>query len=365
MQAGGQVDVRKTRASDHIGIRKRRPAPDGKGKKAGGARRLGHAFLTKPILPLGQEKVHYKSQLADGAVNVVNKANYCYLRDSVARYVGLSKRRFTHKQGETYGTGIARLYDDLRRIVPPQVEINIEYNDGRLQFVLWSQSPFGDHSIYWLPMYFLDELSTTVKRVVLNFFQRLRQTTGMITTNNSEDVEMILEWIRESMYDMNEEDRQCDETLIEEYECGGEVHNKMCDIERPPEPMDLACELQKLRPRKEKIKKLVELLKEGLPFLSPDAPRLMDMAYDPYKDDRDTDSMYAEKLIRFIWHPNDRMTDELESHLNCEYESDVYMAIPATVLRLTPDTNEVFAKNTYPKELYAFLDKLIPLLQKF
>jgi hypothetical protein len=365
MQTVGRTSGGTVSAPHHPRDRKPRAAQR-RAKEAGtGAGRRHPHFLTGRIRPIGPRAVTRKGDRIE-EYNYVTRENYLHLRDSALNYARLLGRELDHvPQGNT-GACIADLCRKLSAL-EPSLNLNVEPVGNRLHFVFWRSHEWGSYVLYWICADVLESLTPKMREAALLFFQKLHRTMGLPTLVDSDDAHFVLDEIAgyADGYD-NEEDRRAEQRVAASYRPGGEAYELMRQIEQAPEPnADPARMLSRMRPRKEKEKELLHLLREGLRFTGADCRSIFSYAYLPWADEDDHESFIAlERMVRFVY-ADDRFNERMTEWLNDELQGGACACDPCSWLRLTPETDRVFEQDTFPEEFFDWLEKLIDCTNNF
>jgi hypothetical protein len=265
-----------------------------------------------------------------------------------------------HAAGGNTGACIADLYHKLAEL-EPTLNLNIESVNSRLCFVFWKQCDWGEHTLYWINTKILESLTSRMREAALLFFRKLKQATGMLTTSECGDVDAVLEWMAEQFSDGEwlEDEREANEAVICDYKKGGKAFELMSEIMQPPEPdADLSKLLSEVRPCNAQEKELLEILREGLRFTEDTGKKIFEYEYDPFYDfGYGEHAIELDRIIRFVY-GQDIVLDNLIESLNNDINCGSGERVPCSLLVLEPDTGSVFAEDTFPSELFAWMDKL-------
>lgn len=327
-------------------------------KKDYGAQRCRNSFLKTRFSPIAPQVVI--RQWAEEEYNYVTEENYSYLLRSAMRYASLSGVELKHNPGKSIGEGISNVYDELDNIIG-DINLNIEPHADRLEFVLWKYHTWGDYTFYWLPVKFTESLNPKLRRITLSFIYQFMHSNGMITTNDSSDVEWILEWAKDSISECDPEDRKKNLKLIDSYE-SGKVHRLMDRIDKKGYYKNLIATLNRYVPNNEFESRLIDIFIEGLQFIGKDKPSIMSYGYDPLDDeDRDYYPVDMERMIRVVYDLDDFVTEWMMDWANSELRES-YDISPATCYTISPDSSELFSMDQYPDSFFKWFDKLCTLI---
>lgn len=323
-----------------------------------GARRCRNSFLRTRFSPIAPQVV--TRNWNDEEYNYITKDNYSYLLESAMRYASLLGVKPEHNTGKSIGEGISNIYDELDAIIG-DINLNIETNEDKLEFVLWKYHSWGDYTFCWLPVKFTESLNPKLRRIAISFIHCFMHSNHMIMTNESYDVEWILEWAKDGIGECEPEDRKRNLRLINSYE-SGKVYRLMNRIDTKCYYKNLPAALNRYMPNNEFEEQLIELFKEGLAFIGKDKPSIMSYGYDPMDDeDRDYHPVDMERMIRIVYDLDDFVTEWMMDWANNELR-EAYDISPATRLAISPDTTELFTMDQYPDEFFKWFDKLCMLI---
>ena len=122
------------------------------------------------------------SESPDGKpCNLITRENYEYLRDSFFRYASLMKKEAVHAPGLTMAEGITRLHDEMSDLVGNDMNVNIEQDGERLIFRLWKCHRWGELTLYYFPVKFVENLGPELRRISVTFIHNLMQANGIDT----------------------------------------------------------------------------------------------------------------------------------------------------------------------------------------
>lgn len=324
-----------------------------------GTRRCRNSFLRTTFSPIAPQLV--TRSWNDEEYNYITEDNYTYLLQSAMRYASLLGVKLEHDPGKSIGEGISNIYDELDAITG-EINLNIETNEDKLQFVLWKYHPWGDYTFYWLPVKFTESLNPKLKKIAISFIHCFMHSNHMIMTNEAFDVEWILEWAKDGLSECEPDDRKRNLKLINSYE-SGKVYRLMDRINTKCYYKNLPAVLNRYIPNNEFEGQLIDLFKEGLAFIGKDKPSIMSYGYDPLYDDGDRDyhPVDMERMIRIVYDLDDFVTEWMMDWANNELR-EAYDISPATQFAISPDTMELFSMDKYPDEFFKWFNKLCTLI---
>ncbi len=361
MYATGTRAVESARKTHNLADRKHCPHRRRSQKAGCGAKKVRNAFLKQrnhPIAPVSVVRNEHTKEY-----NYITRENYEYLLASVRRYAELLGRELGHDPGLTPGEGIANLYRELEAMVGDEVNINIETDGLQLRFVLWRFCDWGTYNFYWIPVGFVEKLNTRLRRIAISFLHRFMKSNGLETTNSSFVFENIGMWYDERSGDPAENEPEELARLAAMYSDDGEVGKLMREIEKNCYHKRLDLALDRYYPQSEYEASLVALMKRGLKFISSDTPSIISCAYDPFRDEKELDfcGVMPESVIMLTY------------DVHCEFEREVrqfvqedinqnYEVMAASTLILRPDGDSIFTVDSYPAEIYGYMDDLLEFL---
>jgi len=328
------------------------------GKTDYGAQRCRNSFLKTVFPPIAPGVVTRNWQGED--INYITEKNYNFLLESARNYASLLGVNLKHNPGNSIGEGISNIYDELDGIIG-NINLNIEPVESILQFVLWKYHNWGDYTFYWMPVKFMETLNPGLRRIAHTFIHLFMHSNGMVTTNESFDVEWILEWAEDGLPECDPSDRKRNARLIASYR-SGKIYKLMERIDSKAYHKNLPAVLDKYTPNNEFEEELIALFKEGSQFIGKDKPSIMSYGYDPLDDeDRGYHPVDMERMIRVVYDLDDFVTEWMMDWANSELRES-YDISPATQLAISPDTTEVFSMDQYPDNFFKWFDKLCTLI---
>lgn len=318
-----------------------------------------NAFLKKPVPAIAPQCVTD----TDGNINLVTRENYEYLRDSYFRYAYLLNIVPRHDPGRSYGEGIANLYDEMRRLVD-NVDVNIEAADGKLQFALWNPNEWGEHTLYWFPVEFIERLRPRFRRLVITFLHELMKHQRFSPITEWDEMEWIYEWLGQNIGEMPDEcARREMQDMMASYKVG-KIHRRLQRVERRRYYKNLPRAFKKHVPADAVEQSLLKLMTEGLQFIGKDKPSVMDFAYDPhFEESPDFYPIRLDQQINLVYTIDDMFIEEMIAYLNDTIQES-YEIVPTTVLYLTPETECLFTPNDYSTRFFFWADRFITFIRE-
>lgn len=296
-------------------------------------------------------------------VNLVTRENYEYLRDSYYRYACLLNETPLHDPGESYGAGIANLYDEMQQLVK-DASVNMEASGERLQFVLWKPNEWGKYNLYWFPVKFVEQLCPRFRRLAITFLHELMKSQRLWPITEWDEINWIYEWMQESLDEESSRRGQREiQGLIASYK-SGQIHRLLQRIEHRSYYKNLPRALRKHIPADAVEQSLLELMIEGLQFIGEDKPAIMDFAYDPFfEESPDFLPIRLDQQIGMVYTIQDMLSEQMEAFLNSSMQES-YEIVPMTVLYLTPETDCLFAPNDYSTQFCLWADRFITFIRQ-
>ena len=322
-----------------------------KSRESYGANGCRNSFLKTPILPIAPQTIMRESYCGN-IYNLITQENYEYLRDSYFRYAELMNVDAPHDRGKSIGEGIANLYNELAALLDEKVHVNYEQRDGRLYFNLWQTHTWGEYTLYYFPVKFVEALNPKLRRIAMSFLHHLMRANGFSTINDEEDTDWVFEIFSQ---DDDGADRH---RLLQSYK-EGRIYKLLDRVYRKSYYKNLPEAIDKYECRNSMEQELISLMRQGLEFINPDKS-IMSYAYDPMFDEEpDYYPMGLEQQIRVIYDCRDMITDYLIDFYNSSRQ-ETYDIIPITTFALSPETDKVFSKeDNYPERFFRWADKFI------
>ena len=172
------------------------PVRGEQGRTDCGSKRGRNSFLSTPLTPIAQGNLVVDTYDGNG-INVITRENYEFLRDSFFNYALLLKKEATHTPGNSIGESIAKLYNEMDELVGDGMNVNIEQKNGRLYFNLWKYHNWGELTLYYFPVKFLESLNPTLRRISITFIHNLMRANGISTILEEDDTDYVLMWLQE------------------------------------------------------------------------------------------------------------------------------------------------------------------------
>lgn len=322
-------------------------------------RRGCNAFLKTPIPAIAPQCV----TISNSNINLVTQENYEYLRDSYYRYACLLNEIPRHDPGQSYGAGIANLYDEMQQLVK-DASVNIEAVGERLQFVLWKPNEWGEYNLYWFPAAFIERLRPRFRRLAITFLHELMKSQRFRSITEWDEIDYIYEWMQDSLSeDYSQQERHEIQGLVASYK-SGRIHRLLQRIERRSYYKNLPRALRKYTPADAVEQSLLKLMTEGLQFIGKDKPSVMDFAYDPhFEESPDFYPIRLDQQIGLAYTLQDMLSEEMVAFLNSSMQES-YEIVPMTVLYLTPETDRLFTPNDYSTRFCLWADRFITFIQQ-
>ena len=343
----------------HLPDRKERAARDGQGGTDHGPERGGGSFLNTVLPPIAQEILmvdNYDGLLCD-RVNVITLENYMFLRDSYFRYARLLRKEAAHTPGNSIGESIARLYDDMDTLVGDGLNVNIEQDGGRLYFRLWKYHQWGSFTLYYFPVKFIESLGPALRRIAVTFMHGLMEANGIGILLGDDDAEFILDQLSER--DEDPQEWKGRKRILDSYRTG-RAGRLLRRVETTSYYKDLPKAIGAYDPRNGFERMLVDAMRKGLPFLTPERG-IMEYAYDAfYSESPDFHPIYLEHQIRVVYDTGDIVSEYLADYYD-SYSRETYDITPVTTCDLSPDTGEPFSMDDYPERFFRWAEEFITL----
>lgn len=326
-------------------------------KKKAAACRSYNDFLMGRILPITLDYYIQKSETE--RINITTKENFEYLYHSAQRYATLSGIDLPFRQTkETPRMNIINLYKAVDSILPQHV--NLEQKDGVLYFCLYQFHDWED-SLYWIPLDFTEKLPKQLKRITLEFIRRFSHHHGMQDITETYYYEMAGDYLKNyGDYDEEaaEEEIKSYAATVQSYE-EGKAHHALQQMKKKKICANLAKEIQNCHPNKNNEQALLNLIKEGMEYITPESPNIMHYSYDwAHEESPDFHPIEPSVQLALTYSINDALVDEMETYYRSDWQES-YAITPVTTLYLTPETDKLFTMDDFPERLSRWLHRFI------
>lgn len=342
-------------------IHGRQPGDKQAEKKKAPATRKRHGLLTEKIRPLTPDYHIVTDENTRETVNLTTSDSFDYLYRSALRYTQLMgvNLPFRKKKGDNSRMNIIKLFNVLENILPEC--INLEMVDGRLHFCLYRFHEWPDHRLFWIPVDFTEKLPCGLKRITLEFIRRFVRHHGLQDITDTYYYEMAVEFLNEyGNYDAetDPQDVSSYESLVKSYQ-KGKIHHILKRMKGRSFCADFEKCMKECHTETKNEQKLMELMKEGLTFIAPDSPCIMQYYYDwAYEESPDFQPAGLEVLVMLTYSAKDSLCEEMVAYFNSDCQES-YAITPITNLYLTPETNRLLLMDSYPEKLADWLDRFI------
>lgn len=352
----GRISGGTARETYHCGNRKEGALRHGKKEKDCGAQRCRNHFLSTAfsnIVPGFLIKDY------DGEpFNILTNENYGFLLASYRKYAELMGVKAHHVPGRNIGESINQLVYDMETLLKDNVGVNIEQNQQHLYFNLWKYHQWGEYTLYYFPVKFVEALNPILKRISISFICDMANANGIATILDGEETDMVLDWLETAEWDEPETDTRNRLATIRSYR-KGKVRRLLKRVEKTSYYKNLPAAIRKYSPKDKWETTLLELMTEGVQFLFPEKP-IMHYCYDPYfEEEPDYWPMGLDRQIRIAYDIYDIVTESLENQYNSERQ-ETYDLIPVTTMKISPETDSLFRmEDDYPERFFRWADKFI------
>ena len=228
--------------------------------------------------------------------NILTEDNYEYLLGSYLRYAELTGVKARHVPGRNIGESIDQLVYDMETLLKDDVGVNIEQQGQRLYFNLWKCHEWGEYTLYYFPVKFVEGLNTVLRRIAISFINGMANANGIATILDGDDTEMVLDWIETDDRDEPEDDTRRRNAIVSSYR-NGKIRRLLQRVESTSYYKNLPAAIRRYSPQDGWEAVLLELMEEGLQFLFPEKP-IMRYCYDPFFEE-EPDYRPSCKLIFF------------------------------------------------------------------
>ena len=345
---------------DHQGRRPlvHRTGYDGPGKKKTAATGERNAFLTGRFLPIAADYL-VEDETGGACVNLTTSENFDYLYRSALRYADLMNVRlpFRARKGSGPRINITALYKALDETLPEHV--NLEERAGRLHFCLYRFHDWPDHTLFWLPVDFTENLPVPLRRIVREFIRQFVRYHGLNAVTETWYYELAVE----ELDDWKNRDPEASPQTIRKYKrlaesyLSGKIAKTLNRMEGKPFCTDLEEKVRKYRAAVKEERELLELIREGMGLITPGNPCIMQYGYDwAYERSPDFPPIDLDCQIMLAYSNNDTLTENMECYFNSDYR-ETYAIIPVTSMYLTPETDRLFRMDDYPERLSGWMER--------
>lgn len=341
-------------------IHRRQPGNRQTEKKKAAPIRKHNGFLTQKIRPIAPGYLHLEPG-EEVATNVTTKENFDYLYRSALRYTQLMgvELPFRKRKGSNPRINIIDLYNTMDNILSEH--LNLDIVGGKLHFCLYRFHQWPDLKLFWIPIEFTERLPRQLKKITLEFIQRLVRHHGIQDITETSSYEMGVEYLADyKLY--NEEApplevKEC-KSLAKSYK-NGKIHRALERMNKEKFCADLEKEMRKYHTEKKNERKLLKLIGEGMTLITPDSPCLMRYCYDwAYEESPDFEPAGLDEQVMLAYSTDDRLCEEMVSYFNSNCQES-YALTPVTRRYLTPETEKRFNMDDYPEKLAEWLDRFI------
>lgn len=338
-------------------LHRRQPGNKQQEKKKAAARRSHNDFLMGRILPMTPD--YYINKGETGRINLTTEESFEYLYLSAQRYATLAGIDLPFRRTkETPRINIINLYKVLDSILPQH--LNLEEAGGRLHFCLYQFHDWED-SLYWIPLDFTARLPKQLKRITLEFIRRFARHHGMQDITDTYYYEMAGNYLNN--YGDYDEEATTEQikgyaATVRSYE-EGKAHRVLQRMKKRNFCANLEGEIEGCHPGKGNEQALLDLIKEGMEYISPETPRIIQYSYDwAYEESPEFSPIELDVQLALTYSINDALADEMESYYRSDWQES-YAITPVTRLYLTPETDRLFAMDDFPERLCLWLNRFI------
>lgn len=317
-------------------------------------------FLTSRIVPVSTDLL-MKDCTGTTTGNLTTSENLDYLYRSALRYAGLMNVRlpFRIRKGVHPRINIAALYKALDGVLPEN--INIEKREGRLHFCLYRFHEWPDHTLFWIPIDFIEKISVPLRRILREFIRRFIRHHGLDNVTETGYYEMALEELDD--WESREPDASPQE--IRKYKrlaasyTSGKISKALKRMEGKPFCSGLEEKLRECRTEIKAEQELLSLIREGMELITPGNPYLVWYDYDwAYEESPDFPPIDLSRQVMLVYSVDDALTENMGDYFNSDYR-ETYTITPVTYKYLTPETDKLFQMDNYPERLSEWMQRFI------
>ena len=287
---------------------------------------------------------------------------YRYLLECATHYATLSGNSFEAPTGKSIGDRVCMLYHRFSTTIPSGFKLNIERHEERIQWIIYHEHDWENHTFYWMPVGYIEKLSGKMKRIALAFTRQLIKKNGLCRFDSIFDAEYYFDIFGDCIEscDMEADEKEKAFDLIDSYVNGaiGKFLSDICVHDKT----DVSAALDGFRSGNKKEDALKDCFLKGLPFISGENC-IMSYDYDPYSE-RDEDGccdyepVALERIIRYVYEQDDFFTNELMDMVNQELRES-YSLQPTSFMILTPES-KLFEPGDYPER---FSDRFMDMIE--
>ncbi|WP_028896236.1 hypothetical protein [Prevotella sp. HUN102] len=359
MYTSGYTSARRTREAHSLFAEAKPPIPDRKTRKNYGTSGCCNPFLNvryKPIAP-----GFLNREWGDRTYNLITQENYLFLRESFYRYAELLGKKAVHRRRTSLTESICHLYYEMENLLDGDVNVNIEHKEGRMYFNLWKTHKWGEYTLYYFPVKFVEKLRPPFRRLCISFLHRLMEGNRIESILHADDTEMIITCLQDSeMNGYEKEERKETDRFLRSFQ-EGKAHRLLRRVEGKSYHRNIVRALQRYVPQNEDERLLLDSMKEGCEFLFP-RKALMDYQYDPfYEEEPEFLPMPLQSQVRVVYDTDDIISEALVNDYNYN-EPYSYSIVPTETLALSPDTEKPFTMDDdYPERFFQWADSFIDI----
>lgn len=253
-----------------------------------------------------------------------------------------------HIPGRNIGESIDRLVYDMETLLKDNAGVNLEQKGQQLFFNLWKYHQWGEYTLYYFPVKFVEELNPELKRIAISFINGMANANGIATILDGDETDMVLDWLETEEWDEPETETRNRLATVRSYR-KGKIRRLLERVERTSYYKNLPAAMRKYSPKDKWETTLLELMTEGVQFLFPEKP-IMHYNYDPYfEEEPDYWPMGLDRQIRITYDIHDIVMESIEEQYNSESQ-ETYDLIPVTTMEISPDTDSLFKmEDDYPE----------------
>lgn len=323
------------------------------------ARRKPYGFLNRTLQPIAPDLY---TETYRGRVNLTTEESFDYLYRSALNYVQLLEMElpYTPPSKASPREKICRLYQVLDASLTDHV--NLEVRKGQLRFCIYRYHSWPDYTLFWLPVNFTEKLHGTLKRIVLEFIRRFIRHHRMQDITDTPYFEMAecgLDCYLEEIMDRDELKRQREKNRIFRSYSEGKISRCLKRMRSRAFCRKLEEQVRQYVPVTKAEGGLLELIREGLPFIAASSPCIMDYEYDWHSEEEpDFMPIPMGYQILLTYSNEDELTDELESYFTSDSQ-ETYCLTPVSGLLITPQTEKPLPPDDFPERFAKWLSRFM------
>ena len=83
----------------------------------------------------------------------------------------------------------------METLLKDNAGVNLEQKGQQLFFNLWKCHQWGEYTLYYFPVKFVEELNPELKRIAISFINGMANANGIATILDGDETDMVLDWL--------------------------------------------------------------------------------------------------------------------------------------------------------------------------